>query len=426
MKILLIHEHGKAHGPGAVVAMYQLHRNLIALGHKSTIACRRKQLDEDEIVLLPESEKLESLLNKFTWRMGFNDIHCVSSFKIADFPPFLEADVVNIHGWHSNYFSYLAVPKLARIKPLVSTLHDMWPLTGHCAQSFDCQRWKTGCGKCPYPEAYPAVQHDLTAIEWKLKRRVYRKVDGSMSVVAPSKWMCDMARESMLGHLPIHQVPNGIDESIYYPRDKAAARAEFGIQKDRPVIMFIAASLANRMKGSDLFIEAMRVMKESVRRDAILLLVGDQADVIAQTVNMEYVAPGYISDENLKAMAYSAADICVMPSRAETQGIVLMESMACGTPVASFNSGGMGEVVEKGPGGLLAEHENAQQLAENIARMIEDPALRKSLASTGRAAVQKHYTTRRTAEMYVDVFQQTIDAYAPDGAAHTAAASPSA
>lgn len=418
MKILLLHEHGKAHGPGAVIAMYQLHRNLIALGHQSAIACRRKQLDEDEIVLLPASERIESLLNKFTWRMGLNDIHCVSSYKIAKFQPFLEADVVNIHGWHSNYFNYLAVPKLGRIKPLVSTLHDMWPITGHCAQSFDCQRWKTGCGKCPYPKAYPPVGRDASAIEWKLKRRMYQKVKGLMTVVGPSEWVCDMARESMCGHLPIYQVPNGIDVDYYYPRDKAESRKEFGIQEGRPVIMFIAASLANRMKGSDLFVEAMRVLKPEWRRDAMLLLVGGEAQTIAQTVNMEYVAPGYISDDNLKAMAYSAADICVMPSRAETQGIVLMESMACGTPVASFDAGGMGEVVKKGPGGLLAEPENAGQLAQNIATMLEDDALRQTLAKQGLQSVLDHYTTRRNAEQYVEVYKKTIEMHAQTLAGH--------
>jgi len=413
MKVLMIHEHGRAHGPGAIVAMYQLHRNLLAMGHESVIACRRKELDEDEIVVLPQSPRLESLIGKVTWRLGFNDLHCVSTFKLPKFQPFIDADVVHIHGWHSGYFNYLAVPTLARHKPLVSTLHDMWPLTGHCAQSFDCDRWQTGCGKCPYPEAYPPVRRDATAIEWKLKRRMYEKAAGAMHVVSPSRWLLEIARRSMLGHLPLHQVSNGIELDRFQPPDQATCRAEFGIGQERKVLLFIAASLNNRIKGSDLFIEAMRALGSDMKRDTTLLLLGAGGEEVGAQLDMDVVAPGFISDDQRKAMAYAAADVTVVPSRAETQGIVLMESMACGTPVAAFETGGIGEVVQKGPGGLLAPAEDVVAMTRNIERLLTDADLRASLAETGRASVEEHYTTRHTAEQYVDIYQQAIKTYQP-------------
>ena len=130
MKVLLIHEHGRAHGAGAVVAMYRLHSALRKAGVESVIACRKVGMESPQIVQLPRSDWLENLLGTLSWRVGLNDVHCVSSFKIKKFQPFLDADVVNIQGWHTNFFNYLALPGLAERKPLIGTMHDMWNITG--------------------------------------------------------------------------------------------------------------------------------------------------------------------------------------------------------------------------------------------------------------------------------------------------------
>ena len=163
MNVLLIHKSGSSHGSGAVVSMQRLHKALQAKGIGSTIACRHLG-DEDrpDVVELPRSDRLEGLLGKVSWRLGLNDIHCVSSFKLPTLPAFLNADVINIHGWHTNFFNYLALPKIARSRPVVASLHDMWNFTGHCATSLDCDRWVTGCGRCPYPSVFPPVPRDAT------------------------------------------------------------------------------------------------------------------------------------------------------------------------------------------------------------------------------------------------------------------------
>src|SRR5438046_10667931 len=108
MKVLLIHEHGRSHGAGAVTAMFRLHCALLKAGVESTIACRKNRVDSPDVVELPRETWLDDWIGKITWRIGLNDVHCVNSFNIARFQPFLDSDIVNIHGWHSNYFNYLA------------------------------------------------------------------------------------------------------------------------------------------------------------------------------------------------------------------------------------------------------------------------------------------------------------------------------
>ncbi len=126
----------------------------------------------------------------------------------------------------------------------------MWSFTGHCAYSYDCDRWQTGCGKCPYPDSYPGISRDSTAWEWKLKNRTYQH--SNLTIVAPSQWLAEQARKSMLGQFPIHCIPYGIDTDAYQPLDSGQCRSVLGIPLDKRVLLFGAQSLTDQRKGGDL------------------------------------------------------------------------------------------------------------------------------------------------------------------------------
>ena len=195
-----------------------------------------------------------------TSRLGLNDVHCVGAFKIETLAAYREADILNFHVIHGQFFSYLALPFLTKNKPAVFTVRDMWPLTGHCAVSYDCERWKTGCGNCPYPSAPPALptKRDSTHMEWKLKSWAYRQ--SRLTVVTLSRRMTEQARQSMLGHFPIHHIPNGVDTEAYRPLDPALGRTVLGIPPGKKVLMFAAGYLNRQHKGSDLLAKALRVL----------------------------------------------------------------------------------------------------------------------------------------------------------------------
>jgi hypothetical protein len=118
------------------------------------------------------NKRLELLVKPVTSQLGLNDLHNLSSFRARSTDFYKQADIVHLHGTHG-WFNYLAIPGLAREKPVVFTLHDMWPMTGHCCNSLDCDRWAKGCGNCPHLDTHPPVKRDNTALEWKLKARVY-------------------------------------------------------------------------------------------------------------------------------------------------------------------------------------------------------------------------------------------------------------
>ncbi len=409
MKVLLIHEHGRTHGGGAVTAMHRLHAGLRARGVESIIACRNRAIDSPDIVELPAAPRVEKLLGKLTWRIGLNEVNCVSTFKLRDFRPFLDADVVNIHGWHTNYFNYLALPALARRKPIVGTMHDMWNITGHCSQCYDCERWKIGCGQCPYPETFPPIGRDATAWEWKLKKRVYDK--SNITFVAPSRWLVDLSKQGgLLRDHDVRQIPNPVDTTIYAPRDRDAARAELGLPLDKHIIFFVSVAINSRGKGGDLMLAALNQLPRHIRDNTMLLLLGERGEEFAAACGLPAAPMGYVHEDERKALMYAAADVLVQPSRAENQSLVILEAMSCGVPVVAFDVGGTSEIVSAGPGGILADRENVEQLSRGIATILSDQAVGRRLGAAGRRSVIENYSLDLHCRRYIELFEEKIAA----------------
>jgi len=409
MKVLLMHEEAQTHGSGGLTAMYRLHTHLRQAGAESVIACRHNpgSIPQDQVRELPRSDFMESVLGTISWRVGLNEIHCVSSYKIKNWPPFLDADVLNIHGAHTNYFSYLALKGMSRRKPIICTMHDMWHLTGHCSQSYECQRWRTGCGRCPHLETYPPVGRDATAIEWKLKRRTYRK--SNLTFVAPSRWLADMCRDGITQGSDIRQIPNAVDETIYTPFDKAKCRAELGVPPDKHVIMFISVAIHAKAKGGDLLAAALAALPEQLKRNSVLLVMGEKSEEFARNVGIPAISLGYVKEDAEKAVAYSAADVIVQPSRAENQSLVILEAMSCGTPIVAFDVGGNAELVNDGPCGIICLPEDSTSLSQAIASILENQSMRHDFARNAREAILRRYTLRQHARNYLDLYQEKIE-----------------
>lgn len=326
-------------GGGGAVAMHRLHLGLREAGINSKILCQIKTTESPHVEVIQYWPKLEKIFRAITSNLGLNDIHRLSSFKIKHYQSYIDADILHFHGTHDGFINYLALPSLTKNKPAVFTLCDMWPLTGHCAFSYDCDRWKIGCGKCPYPDSSPSIKRDATHLEWKLKNWVYSH--SNLTIISKSKWLTELAQKSMLSRYPIYQIPNGIDTETYQPLNREQCRSELGIPLDKKVLMFAAVKLTNFQKGGDLLLKALQSLPESLKAETVLLLIGKAGKTIAETTGMQVFNLGYVSNDRRKAICYSAADLFLFPTRAETFGNVALESIACGTPVVSFKVAGV-------------------------------------------------------------------------------------
>jgi glycosyltransferase involved in cell wall biosynthesis len=282
----------------------------------------------------------------------------------------------------------------------------MWSFTGHCAYSYDCDRWKIGCGSCPYPDIYPAIRRDSTSIEWKLKNWIYSK--SNLTIITLSHWLTEQAKASMLSRFPIHHIPNGIDTDAYQPLDRHLCKAVLGIPQNKKVLLFGADSLKDKRKGGDLLFNALQQLPQSLKAEVLLLTFGNGSEAITAKLGIPTIGLGYISSDRLKSMAYSAADLFIFPTRADNLPLVLQESMACGTPMVSFDIGGVPDLVRPMVTGYLAKPEDAKDFCNGIVELLENEQLQQTMSVNCRTIALTEYSLELQAERYIKLYKEIL------------------
>ncbi|QUY40606.1 glycosyltransferase family 4 protein [Acaryochloris marina] len=392
---------------GAAIAGYRLHKELLKQGVNSKLLVGNLQTDDEEVNLSPRRYRLENQLGRFTSRLGFNHLNYFGSFDIPKHRFFQECDLLNFHNLHFAGFSYMAIPKLTKSKPAIFTLHDMWSFTGHCAYSFDCNRWQNGCGSCPYPETIPAIKRDTTRWEWKFKNWVYRNSD--LVIVSPSKWLAQQAKKSILNQFSIHHIPYGIDTDIYKPLDNKLSRSILGIPLQKKVLLFCAVKLNEPRKGGDLLIKSLSSLPEKLKKECILITLGKPYSALDKSTDIETIHLGYITNDRIKAIVYSSADLFLLPTRADNLPVVLQESMACGTATVSFRVGGVQDLVRPNVTGYLAQEENIEDFSKGIEVLLKDDKLRYEMGLNCRLIALEEYSSKLQAKRYLNLYRALLN-----------------
>ena len=356
---------------GAGKVAYRLHQSLKELGHQSSMLVGYKMTNNSDVLYLSNRNKSTLLKNMATdvleKLMGFQyylrrDIRKISQLKV-----FKEADVIHLHNIHGGYVHFDIVRQIAKHKPIVWTLHDMWAITGYCLHSYDCERWKTGCGHCPLFKTSPKFYRDTTHILWERKRRIYEACRGNLSIVVPSQWLLDKVEESIMSNLDIHYIGNAVDTRIFRVQNKHEVRERLNLPKDQFIVSFVASGgSANRWKGFAYALEALRILRDREGLKPYLLVIGNKKTFDLSALGHEGKVLERIDDEKLMADFYSASDAYLMSSLAENSPLVVIESLACEKPVVGFNVGGVPELIQHKISGYLAQPRDATDLADGI------------------------------------------------------------
>lgn len=410
MKVLHLTE-GITDGDGGAIALYRLHCGLKEAGVHSKILCTTKWPSgaSDDIIKVQSSRMLARAaahLKNISGKIGLSGMLDPTHFEVVRDKAFADADLLTIHSIRG-VCSPLAVPVLTRGKPTVLVLRDMMSFTGNCFHSLDCERWKTGCGQCPYPNIAPPITVDNTRVAWKLKDWAYSR--SRLTVVALSTWMVELAKQSMLHRFSVHHIPNGIDTDIYRPHEQELCRSVLNIPKRKKVLMFMAANLGGRLKGADLFTRVVQSLPESLKAEMMILLLGRRGEALSNSLGVRTMYLGYVGSDHLKAICYSAADCFVTTTRAESFGNVLVESLACGTPVVAQKVCGLADIVRPEVTGLLAEPEDIEGFRDHIIELLENTALRHAMRQQCRKIALEEYSLSVQAQRYIHVYRQLLN-----------------
>jgi len=319
----------------------------------------------------------------------------------------LKPDVINVHNLHGAAlanWSPALTEVCARYAPTVWTLHDMWSFTGRCAYNYDCRNFILGCGaSCPTPTEYPSLAPDRIESAWQRRRKIL-EARPDIVAVAPSRWLAKEASAGLWAGHDVRIIPYGLPLNIYRPIDKCLARAALDLPMDRTVIMVAAQDLAERRKGSSYLVEALSMVSH---RPLTLLSLGHKPITI-DAPNIDVHALGYVDHERTKALAYSAADLFVHPAPVDNLPNVVLETLACGTPVVGFPIGGVPDMVRPGQTGWLAADVSAPALACEIDRALGDLKRGTDLRASARAVAEAEYGDRLQAERYASLFASSI------------------
>ena len=350
---------------------------------------------------------------RFGNRVGLDALIGFGGWVLPSRDYFKRADVVHLHLIHNNAnLSILSLPKLARLKPVVWTVHDPWAMTGGCEHSFDCERWLTGCApRCPHPRRRSLFQHYTPYLHWRIKKWVYQRSD--LTLIVASQWMQDrIGRSPLLSHLPCHRIPFGIDLQVFKPRSKMECRQKLGIPLDHKVIAFRDVGLEHdRFKGLRWLMEALKIYMPQGPTSLLIFQDGKGFQCLSPKYNI--VATGWIDGEEL-AGALSAADVFMMPSIQEAFGLMAVEAMACGVPVIVFEGTSLPGVIKSPRGGLAVPARDSVALAGALKRLLDNDDLRNELGANARQIAEDEYAFPLYVQRHIRLYKEVIERHERD------------
>lgn len=323
-----------------------------------------------------------------------------------------KADIINLH-WVAHMVSPQFINRIIRLgKPIIWTLHDERPFTGGCHYTAGCNGFETGCRECLQ------LQDDWAELPASSVEEMAHALHGAnLTVVAPSAWLAKEAGKSKLfKDFRIEVIPNGIETDIFFPEDKLQSKKGLGIDPNAVVLMFGAQMIGEKRKGFSKLIDALEICLEvesfTNKCDSgkiIIFCLGEADDEINNIPITKHIL-GYLNDDNMLRKVYSAANAFILPSLEDNFPNTILESMACGTPVIAFDTGGATDIISNDCG-IIVPQGDTLALADAIIKFSLDTTLQQNLTSKCRVKIESHYTIKHQAEKYLALFNEVKNNY---------------
>ena len=324
-----------------------------------------------------------------------------TGMDLSGHPLVKDADIIHLHWINQGFLSLKDIEELVKLnKPIVWTMHDMWPCTGICHHARDCEKFQMICESCFFLKS---KGKDLSTSVFDKKLSLYK--EANITFVGCSRWLSGKAKKSyLLRDKTVLSIPNPINTEVYHPMDQDMTRELLGLPSGKRLLLFGALNVTDKRKGIDYLIEALRKIE---KQDVELVVFGQAKDDIRGLFPVPIHSMGYLSDESKIVALYNAVDMFITSSLEENLPNTIMESMACGTPCVGFEIGGIPEMIDHKINGYVASYKDASDLANGIRWVLEHED-QQALSDACVKKVQENYTEEVVAKQYMALYKRLL------------------
>ena len=391
---------------GHIFNGYDLHNALLKLGINAKQIVLDKRTSDDSVVKLRTDMILHQQIREMEKQHSISNLLYPYGAELAKLKEYRQADIVHYHILHNGMISLLDYPMLMNHKTSVWTIHDPWILTGSCIHPLECRKWKNGCDNCQrYDDAIIPMACDNTSFMWRVKREILSKINPN--IVVSCGFMKEYIENSPLTkHFnKIEVIPFGIQTEKYDLKNKKSAKKKY-LEKEGNIIIGFRNE-PNFIKGNDYLFEALRNVKEKNKIE--LLSVG--SGVIPNDIKACFSVTelGWIDDENKMIEFFLATDIFVMPSLAETFGLMAIEAMAASCVVLCFESTILEEITNAPKCGISVSYQSSNAISEEIERLLHEPEELEERGKKGRKIVEKNFRFDTYVEKHMELYEKIVN-----------------
>ena len=335
----------------------------------------------------------------FSWITDLQDFgSVVATYELIRKIKKINPDIIHLHdivGWYVNIGILFKFLKKYN-KPIVWTFHDCWAFTGRCVHfdSVSCERWKTGCGKCPQIGYMPRSWYfDLSAFNWRRKKRLFSSIE-KLTIVTPSIWLKELTSNSFLSQHKCLVINNGINLDVFKPT--TGERYNELKKLNKKIVLGVASTWSDR-KGLNDFIQLSSMLPDNYQ----IILVGISQEEIN---NDKIIAYKRTTNQKELAEIYTAADVFANPTMEDNFPTVNLEALACGTPIVTYKTGGSPESIDKKTG-IAVEQSNIEQMLDAILFVTKNGKENYSNACIEKS---KNYDMNARFNDYVDLYEESL------------------
>ena len=305
----------------------------------------------------------------------------------------IKPDVVQLHNLHDHWLNYQILFEYLNKTDIkvVWTFHDCWAFTGHCFHfvTENCQKWRIGCGKCPLQREYPNSLLDRSKKNYELKKKLFSD-NPNLTIVACSDWMAGLVKQSFLKDKRIEVIHNGIDLKVFKPSSTKP--------KDGLFRVLAVSNVWNKEKGYN---DILRI-REHLPADYEIIIVGLTEE---QLKKLPTGIRGIQRTQNVQELVdlYSAADVLINPTYADTFPTINIEALACGTPVITYRTGGSPEIIDEKTG-IVVDQGDLEALVDAIISLRSNPLDSKEC----RQRAEVFFNKGERFEDYIKLYEQLL------------------